>query len=88
MYCRWSKKLIEAGKNRLAGDSTRSATSDEVMKGLRCESRDTKEALADLALESSMLKKTMIADEVSFSRDRSPVGVYAGRRKLINRSSR
>lgn len=58
MYCRWSKELIGAGKNRLAGDSTRSATSDEVMNGLRRESHDLKEALADLIRENRMLKKT------------------------------
>ena len=46
-------------KKRLAGDTSRSATSDEV-KALRKESRDLKEALADLTLENRLLKKSMI----------------------------
>ena len=61
LYYSWSKEFLEAGKKRLAGDTARSATSDEV-KALRCESRDLKEALADLTLENRLLKKSMIAD--------------------------
>ena len=30
LYYRWSKKFLEAGKKRLAGDTARAATSDEV----------------------------------------------------------
>src|SRR5215207_8605548 len=33
VYYRWSKEFLEAGKKRLAGDTAREATSDEV-KGL------------------------------------------------------
>ena len=36
LYCRWSKEFLEAGKKRLAGDTARAATSDEV-KELRRE---------------------------------------------------
>ena len=36
---RWSKKFLEAGKKRLAGDTARQATSNEV-KALRAEARD------------------------------------------------
>ncbi len=36
LYYRWSKEFLEAGKKRLAGDTAREATSDEV-KGLRKE---------------------------------------------------
>ena len=61
LYYSWSKEFLEAGKKRLAGDTARSATSDEV-KALRRESRDLKEALADLTLENRLLKKSMIAD--------------------------
>ena len=61
LYYSWSKEFLEAGKKRLAGDTSRSATSDEV-KALRKESRDLKEALADLTLENRLLKKSMIAD--------------------------
>jgi hypothetical protein len=35
----WSKEFLEAGKKRLAGDTSRQATSVEV-KGLRSEMRD------------------------------------------------
>ncbi len=56
LYYSWSKEFLEAGKKRLAGDTARSATSDEV-KVLRRESRDLKEALADLTLENRLLKK-------------------------------
>jgi transposase len=37
LYYRWWKDFLEAGKQRLAGDTAREATSDEV-KGLRAES--------------------------------------------------
>jgi len=30
VYYRWSKEFMEAGKKRLAGDTVREATSDEV----------------------------------------------------------
>jgi transposase len=59
LYYSWSKEFLEAGKKRLAGDTARSATSDEV-KVLRRESRDLKEALADLTLENRLLKKSAI----------------------------
>jgi transposase len=39
------KEFLEAGKKRLAGDTTRQATSNEV-KTLRAEAHDLKEALA------------------------------------------
>ena len=61
LYYRWSKEFLEAGKKRLAGDTTREATSDEV-KGLRAEARQLKEALAELAIENRVLKKSVIAD--------------------------
>ena len=61
LYYSWSKEFLEAGKKRLAGDTARSATSDEV-KTLRRECRDLKEALADLTLENRLLKKSMIGD--------------------------
>lgn len=61
LYYRWSKEFLEAGKKRLAGDTTREATSDEV-KTLRAEARQLKEALAEVTLESRLLKKSVIAD--------------------------
>jgi transposase len=61
MYYVWSKEFLEAGKRRLAGDTARAATTDEV-KDLRRESTALKEVVADQALEIRLLKKSMIAD--------------------------
>ena len=61
LYYTWSKEFMEAGKRRLAGDTARAATTDEV-KDLRREARDLKECVADLTLENRLLKKSMIAD--------------------------
>ena len=61
LYYTWSKEFMEAGKRRLAGDTARAATTDEV-KNLRREARDLKECVADLTLENRLLKKSMIAD--------------------------
>ena len=56
MYYSWSKEFLEAGKKRLAGDTSREANSDEV-KNLRREARDLKEVVAEQALELRLLKK-------------------------------
>jgi transposase len=61
VYYRWSKDFLEAGKKRLAGDTAREATSDEV-KGLRREAAALKEVVADLTLENRLLKKSMRGD--------------------------
>jgi transposase len=61
VYYRWSKDFLEAGKRRLAGDTAREATSDEV-RGLRREAAALKEVVADLTLENRLLKKSMIGD--------------------------
>jgi transposase len=61
LYYNWSKEFLEAGKKRLAGDTARAATSDEV-KQLRNEARDLKEVVAEQALELRLLKKSMIGD--------------------------
>ena len=61
LYYRGSKEFLEAGKKRLAGDTAREATSDEV-KTLRAEARQLKEALAEVTLENRLLKKSVIAD--------------------------
>ncbi len=56
LYYSWSKEFLEAGKKRLAGDTARQATSNEV-KTLRAETRNLKEALAEQMLENRLLKK-------------------------------
>jgi transposase len=61
VYYRWSKEFMEAGKKRLAGDTAREATSDEV-KQLRAESSALKETLGELLMENRLLKKSMLGD--------------------------
>ena len=61
LYYRWLKDFLDAGKKRLAGDTARAATSDEV-KDLRPEATALKEVVADLTLENRLLKKSVTAD--------------------------
>jgi transposase len=61
LYYVWSKEFMEAGKRRLAGDTARAATTDEV-RDLRREARALKECVADLTLENRLLKKSILAD--------------------------
>ena len=56
LYYTWSKEFLEAGKKRLAGDTTREATSSEVTD-LRHEMGNLKEALAETLMENRLLKK-------------------------------
>ena len=57
-YC-WSKEFLEGGKKRLAGDTARAATLDEV-KDLRREASALKEVVAELMLENRLLKKSTL----------------------------
>ena len=61
LYYRWSKEFLEAGKKRLAGDTAREATSEEV-KGLRRQAGELKKVVAELMLENRLLKKRMTGD--------------------------
>src|SRR5262249_7954048 len=61
LYYRCSKEGLEGGKKRLAGDTARAATSDEV-KELRREASALKEVVAELTLENRLLKKSAIGD--------------------------
>jgi len=61
LYYRWSKEFLEAGKKRLARDTAREATSEEV-KGLRQEALGLKEAVAELLMENRLLKKSVLGD--------------------------
>jgi len=61
LYYRWSKEFLEAGKKRLAGDTARAATTDEV-KDLRREASALKEVVAELTLENRLLKKSVTGD--------------------------
>ncbi len=61
LYYRWSKEFLEAGKSRLAGDTAREASSDEV-KSLRAEASQLKELLAEVMIENRLLKKSVLGD--------------------------
>lgn len=57
-FYKWNKEFIEAGKKRLAGDTVREATSDEVAQ-LREENRKLKETVADLVIRYDIIKKSL-----------------------------
>ena len=59
LYYTWSKEFLEAGKKRLAGDTEREASRDDVSE-LRKESNQLKEALAETMLENRLLKKSVL----------------------------
>jgi transposase len=59
VYYRWSKEFLEAGKQRLAGDIKREATSNEVT-GLKQENDQLKRLLADTMLKNDVLKKSVL----------------------------
>ena len=61
LYYRWSKEFLEAGKKRLAGDTKREATSDEV-QALRTQAVQLKELLAEMMLKNQLLKKSVLGD--------------------------
>lgn len=58
MFYKWNKEFMEAGKKRLAGDTTREATSDEVVE-LKKENGKLKEMVADLMLRYDIVKKSL-----------------------------
>ena len=62
MYYKWSKEFMEAGKQRLAGNTKRQADSSEV-KELRKENNQLKELVAELALKNKVLKKSLLGWE-------------------------
>jgi transposase len=56
MYYGWWKEFPEAGKRRLAGDTARAATSDEV-EDVRRGTQALKEGVADLTSKTDCSKK-------------------------------
>jgi len=62
VYYRWSKEFLEAGKQRLVGNTKREANSEDV-KGLRQENDQLKQLVAELALKNRVLKKSVTGME-------------------------
>lgn len=58
IYYKWLKEFMEAGKNRLRGETRREATSEEVQQ-LRPENERLKQLVADLSLANMTLKKSL-----------------------------
>ncbi|WP_442922080.1 IS3 family transposase [Microcoleus sp. ARI1-A3] len=100
IYYRWSKEFLEAGKKRLAGDTTREATAPEV-QSIKSENEALKQLVAELSLENRLLKKNLRATTNRYHRmtqsekmeiitlvEQSPLSVKATLRELgINRST-
>ena len=59
MYYKWSKEFLEAGKQRLVGDTKREADSHEV-EAMRSENEQLKAVVAELTLNNRMLKKSLL----------------------------
>lgn len=59
LYYRWSKEFLEAGKQRLSGNTTRQADSTEV-KEMRQENEQMKMLIAELSLKNRLLKKSLL----------------------------
>jgi transposase len=62
LYYKWSKEFLEAGKQRLAGNTKRQADSQEV-SGMRHENEQIKQLVAELALKNRVLKKSLLGVE-------------------------
>jgi len=62
MYYKWSKEFLEAGKQRLVGDTKRQADSQEV-KALQQENEQLKQLVAELSLKNKVLKKSLRGKE-------------------------
>lgn len=62
LYYRWSKDFLEAGKKRLSGDTLREANTSEVTE-LRDENTNLKEVVAELVLQTRLLKKSLSGTE-------------------------
>lgn len=62
MYYKWCKEFLEAGKQRLIGDTKREADSHEV-DALRSENDQLKAMVAELSLKNRVLKKSLLGRE-------------------------
>ena len=62
MYYKWSKEFLEAGKQRLLGDTKRHADGREVQM-MRQENGQLKVMVAELSLRNRVLKKSLLGRE-------------------------
>ena len=62
LYYKWSKEFMEAGKQRLAGNTKRQADSEQV-HGMKHENEQLKQLVAELALKNKVLKKSLLGLE-------------------------
>jgi transposase len=58
-YYSWTKEFMEAGKERLARDTVRDATQQEIQQ-LKRENGELKQLVAELSLDVHRLKKTAV----------------------------
>jgi transposase len=59
VYYSWTKQFMEGGKARIKGATLRGATPDEVVQ-LKQETSQLKQLVGELALELSLLKKSLL----------------------------
>jgi len=58
VYYKWSKSFLEAGKQRLAGETKRDASTEEVVV-LRRENAELKRLVAEQMLKVELFKKSL-----------------------------
>jgi len=64
-YYKWSKEFLEAGKQRLIGDTRREADNQEV-KEMRGENEQLKALVAELTLKNRVLKKSLLGRDAKW----------------------
>ena len=65
MYYKWSKEFLEAGKQRLVGDTKREADGQEV-EAMCNENEQLKAVVAELTLKNRVLKKSLLGREAKW----------------------
>ncbi len=65
MFYKWGKDFLEAGKQRLTGDTQRDADSQEVNE-MRSENEQLKAVVAELTLKNRVLKKSLLGRETKW----------------------
>src|SRR5258706_13258530 len=65
MYYKWRKEFLEAGKQRLVGDTRREADSHEVEE-MRSENEQLKTLVAELTLKNRVVKESLLGRETKW----------------------